>query len=331
MMKYKIFLFLFICYFSMDNKKDLNIIKWNFNNIYIKYNIEIIQLYYILSFKILKENLNEIYYLSIEEIKSQNNYFNKFNTLEEIIKDINEKYNNNNLNLKEDNFKIYFNYNNGILFYLNKNNNNNNDLILSLSNKIYDLSKIISYQSSIISTFSNKINNLENILNVFSLLSNDDMNLLKNFISPTNLNEIDFKLIYKKFLHGIDIQNYHNLIDNQGPTITIIKTKDNFKFGAYTTQNIDISDLYKIDENAFLFSLNLKEKYNTKDKYHSIKCYNKASEVNFFGKGPDLDPRDLIEGNLNPKTFLNDLRLNNNKSIFYIEDMEVYKVIFKNK
>ena len=327
-MKYKIFLFLFICYFSMDNKRDLNIIKWNFNNIY---NIEIIQLYYLLSFKILKENLNEIYYLSIEEIKSQNNYFNKFNTLEEIIKDINEKYNNNNLNLKEDNFKIYFNYNNGILFYLNKNNNNNNDLILSLSNKIYDLSKIISYQSSIISTFSNKINNLENILNVFSLLSNDDMNLLKNFISPTNLNEIDFKLIYKKFLHGIDIQNYHNLIDNQGPTITIIKTKDNFKFGAYTTQNIDISDLYKIDENAFLFSLNLKEKYNTKDKYHSIKCYNKASEVNFFGKGPDLDPRDLIEGNLNPKTFLNDLRLNNNKSIFYIEDMEVYKVIFKNK
>ena len=156
------------------------------------------------------------------------------------------------------------------------------------------------------------------------------MNLLKNFISPTNSNEIDFKLIYKKFLHGIDIQNYHNLIDNQGPTITIIKTKDNFKFGAYTTQNIDISDLYKIDENAFLFSLNLKEKYNTKDKYHSIKCYNKASEVNFFGKGPDLDPRDLIEGNLNPKTFLNDLRLNNNKSTFFIEDMEVYKVIFKN-
>ena len=327
-MKYKIFLFLFICYFSMDNKRDLNIIKWNFNNIY---NIEIIQLYYLLSFKILKENLNEIYYLSIEEIKSQNNYFNKFNNLEEIIKDINEKYNNNNLNLKEDNFKLYFNFNNEILFYLNKNNNNNNnDLILSLSNKIYDLSKIISYQSSIISTFSKKINNLENILNVFSLLSNDDMNLLKNFISPTNLNEIDFKLIYKKFLHGIDIQNYHNLIDNQGPTITIIKTKDNFKFGAYTIQNIDKSDLYKIDENAFLFSLNLKEKYNTKDKYHSIKCYNKASEVNFFGKGPDLDPRDLIEGNLNPKTFLNDLRLNNNKSTFYIEDMEVYKVIFKN-
>ena len=193
-MKYKIFLFLFICYFSMDNKKDLNIIKWNFNNIYIKYNIEIIQLYYILSFKILKENLNEIYYLSIEEIKSQNNYFNKFNTLKEIIKDINEKYNNNNLNLKEDNFKIYFNFNNEILFYLNKNNNNNNnDLILSLSNKIYDLSKIISYQSSIISTFSNKINNLENILNVFSLLSNDDMNLLKIFISPINSNEIDFK------------------------------------------------------------------------------------------------------------------------------------------
>ena len=327
-MKYKFFFFLFICYFSIDNKRDLNIIKWNFNNIY---NIEIIQLYYLLSFKILKENLNEIYYLSIEEIKSQNNYFNKFNTLEEIIKDINEKYNNNNLNLKEDNFKIYFNFSNEILFYLNKNNNNNNnDLILSLSNKIYDLSKIISYQSSIISTFSKKINNLENILNVFSLLSNDDMNLLKNFISPTNLNEIDFKLIYKKFLHGIDIQNYHNLIDNQGPTITIIKTKDNFKFGAYTIQNIDKSDLYKIDENAFLFSLNLKEKYNTKDKYHSIKCYNKASEVNFFGKGPDLDPRDLIEGNLNPKTFLNDLRLNNNKSTFYIEDMEVYKVIFKN-
>ena len=327
-MKYKIFLFLFICYFSMDNKRDLNIIKWNFNNIY---NIEIIQLYYLLSFKILKENLNEIYYLSIEEIKSQNNYFNKFNNLEEIIKDINEKYNNNNLNLKEDNFKLYFNFNNEILFYLNKNNNNNNnELILSLSNKIYDLSKIISYQSSIISTFSKKINNLENILNVFSLLSNDDMNLLKNFISPTNLNEIDFKLIYKKFLHGIDIQNYHNLIDNKGPTITIIKTKDNFKFGAYTIQNIDKSDLYKIDENAFLFSLNLKEKYNTKDKYHSIKCYNKASEVNFFGKGPDLDPRDLIEGNLNPKTFLNDLRLNNNKSTFYIEDMEVYKVIFKN-
>ena len=327
-MKNKIFLFLFLCYFSIDNKRDLNTINLNFNN---SYNIEIIQLYYLLNFKISKENSIEIYYLSIDEIKSQNNFFNKFNSLEEIIKDLNEKYNNNDLNLKESNDKIYFNYKNEILFYLNKNNNNNNNLILSLSNKIYDLSKIISYQSSIISSFSNKINNLENILNVFSLLSNDDMNLLKNFISPTNSNNINFKLIYKKFLHGIEIQNYHNLIDNQGSTITIIKTKDNFKFGAYTNQNIDKSDLYKTDENAFLFSLNLKEKYITKDKFHSIKCFNKASEVNFFGKGPDLDPRDLIEGNLNPKTFLNDLRLNNNKTTFFIEDLEVYKVIFNNK
>ena len=124
------------------------------------------------------------------------------------------------------------------------------------------------------------------------------MNLLKNFISPTNSNEIDFKLIYKKFLHGIDIQNYHNLIDNQGPTITIIKTKDNFKFGAYTTQNIDISDLYKIDENAFLFSLNLKEKYNNNNlnlKEDNFKIYfNYNNGILFYLNKNNNNNNDLI-------------------------------------
>ena len=49
----------------------------------------------------------------------------------------------------------------------------------------------------------------------------------------------------------------HAKIDNQGPTITIIKTRKGKIFGGFASVSWDTSDSGKVDNDAFLFSVDL--------------------------------------------------------------------------
>jgi hypothetical protein len=75
----------------------------------------------------------------------------------------------------------------------------------------------------------------------------------------------------------------HARIDNQGPTITIIKTLKGKIFGGFSSVSWDTSEVDKEDKNAFLFSVDLgiKNPVNLSSSYKPIKC--SKSNGPYFG------------------------------------------------
>jgi hypothetical protein len=64
-------------------------------------------------------------------------------------------------------------------------------------------------------------------------------------------------LLFQGSRDGWSAEIIHAKIDNQGPTITIIKTRKGKIFGGFASVSWDTSDTEKADNNAFLFSVDL--------------------------------------------------------------------------
>ena len=99
-------------------------------------------------------------------------------------------------------------------------------------------------------------------------LSNSDIILLEEreeiikMINPlANIDTYSFKLIYKASIDGAFPNAFHNHCDKRGPTIIFIKIDNGKRIGGYTSVSWDSNNSFKPDENAFLFSLDRKEKY----------------------------------------------------------------------
>ncbi|KAJ5070986.1 e3 ubiquitin-protein ligase trim33-like [Anaeramoeba ignava] len=133
------------------------------------------------------------------------------------------------------------------------------------------------------------------------------------------INDNDFFSKMKKGFsaktNGFDCRNWHKYVDNQGKTLIIIKTKDNFIFGGFTQigfttdksqwnedyRNKDFG--YIIDPDAFIFSLR-NDKNDREAKKFSIKTgqepnsiyYNFSSHGPIFGGGGDF----FLISNLQP-------------------------------
>jgi TLD len=74
-----------------------------------------------------------------------------------------------------------------------------------------------------------------------------------------------FNLLYRGTRDTFKAGRFHELCDNKGPTISIIKSKCGKVFGGYTSQAWTSVRGYKKDEKSFLFSLTNKIKYKAKD------------------------------------------------------------------
>jgi hypothetical protein len=64
-------------------------------------------------------------------------------------------------------------------------------------------------------------------------------------------------LLFRGSRDGWTAEIIHAKIDNQGPSITIIKTRKGKIFGGFASVPWDMSGIYKEDNNAFLFSVDL--------------------------------------------------------------------------
>lgn len=120
-------------------------------------------------------------------------------------------------------------------------------------------------------------------------------------ITGTAINEA--KLLYKASRDGMSAQMFHNLCDNKGATVTIIKTEGGKVFGAYT----DIpwtSGEYKKKVagkgNSFLWAI------DSKNKVAKFKClkpdaevYHYADRLPVFGEGHFLH----LDGNMTGSTY----------------------------
>ena len=52
--------------------------------------------------------------------------------------------------------------------------------------------------------------------------------------------------------------------------VVLVKTKENKIFGGYTSSKIEYKDTWRIDNKAFLFSIDLNEKFNIKENRWAI-------------------------------------------------------------
>ena len=173
-----------------------------------------------------------------------------------------------------------------------------------------------------------------------SILNNNinEQELIINWIKEkTNKNDFKFKLIYKMSEKGKNCKTFHEYCDNKGPTLILIETTTNRKFGGFTPLNWKSEGAYIYDESnqTFIFSLNLKEKYDMLDKKKmAIQCYS--------NKGPNFGATDFsLKENMskgqtyanNGCTFLKDhnLELTGGKGeyeSFDTKEFEVFQVNF---
>eukprot|EP00347_Sterkiella_histriomuscorum_P024235 403331842 len=69
-------------------------------------------------------------------------------------------------------------------------------------------------------------------------------------------NRAQLKLLYQGSRHGFESQTFHQLCDNQGPTIAFVLSEFGQTFGGYTSISWTLEEKSKEDKNAFLFQLN---------------------------------------------------------------------------
>lgn len=166
--------------------------------------------------------------------------------------------------------------------------------------------------------------------------NNDEIEFLKSlFFQNSNnkinskIKKIEFKLIYRTSEHG-DISEFHKRCDNISETIIIIKTKKKWIFGGYTSLawNPDLGS-EKIDEESFIFSLNLRKvfEFKSNNNNYSILC-NKY-------KGPCFGGMFNIQENILKKKqyFIENCsgkEINGGENEFEIQELEVFHIIKEN-
>lgn len=94
-------------------------------------------------------------------------------------------------------------------------------------------------------------------------------------------------LLYRGSRDGYKAARFHELCDNKGPTISLIRSKCSKVFGGYTSAPWTSIRGYKKDEKAFLFSLTSKIKYKAKDQANN-KVGHTPEYLIVFGKPNDL-------------------------------------------
>ena len=298
---------------------------------------------------------NGFYYFedSKENIYKLDRYFLVYETLEEIkdniIETLKDQDNFEIKQVKDNEIKLILKIQIGkkiknIEFSLTKKEIAKDDLINVLIDKINLLeNKINEYEE----LFGEEIKERKKIYHLFNefketkskvLNKIKDYNFIINNISKQlSLNEnqnIKLTLIYQASKDGMKAESFHKFCDYKGPTLTIIKTKNNIKFGGYLNIEWKSQGGDTYDKKAFIFSLDRMKIYlnnggcatnfsTDRGPYfgYAINIYNDFTES---GKHC---VRTLVDMKDSWNNVANDYELNGFKEYFDIEEIEVFKVL----
>ncbi|CAF4159273.1 unnamed protein product [Adineta steineri] len=107
-----------------------------------------------------------------------------------------------------------------------------------------------------------------------------------------NINQ-RWELIYKATRDGFRARAFHSWCDNEGSTMTIIQSDNNYIFGGYTSVSWTSAGQCENDKAAFLFTL--RNPYNIPPTKYTIKCDHVANAIYdhngygpIFGSGHDI-------------------------------------------
>lgn len=274
-----------------------------------------------------------------------------YDSIEDIISELNQLLFNKSYKLIEETNKLILNFEIPLLLPLlreikfeihnyinNKSDNNNNSGKNDNNNTNYS---------------KNIINNNENNININSeiIKTNDDINFLsQRFQINDNIsnNEIKYNLIYRATIDGSHVNDFHDKVNGKSNQLIIIKTTKNLIFGGYTKKGFQNSRKGEIiDNDAFIFSVNLKKIYNVKKDNPAIFDNGDGNTWGPFfgdsgidhhvfhcGKNKDMfnyscQVFNRASSNYHYKGFSKDYEINDGQPSFCIKELEVFKVIFE--
>ena len=237
-----------------------------------------------------------------EDIKIFDSFVDVYVKNEKTIENLNNK--NEELKLKIENYKEKINNNN--YYYYNVNNSYDHFVLIQ------------QYYKSI------KFNEL--------LILEKNFYICNLIISNFKNIKLYFNLIYKATIDGDKAQNFHNKVDGKGPLIILVKTSENIIIGGYTSYPWSSSNQFEYDQDAFLFSINKKEKYNIIN--YDMACFHSKDDGPCFGNNGELKIADncfkeySISNNESNCYEFNDINLVGKKEVssFIVKEYEVYQV-----
>jgi len=180
--------------------------------------------------------------------------------------------------------------------------------------------------------------NFENIFKKSKIIKikGNHINCLKNWINPNN-NNIKVHLLYDAKRDGGLSTVFHQLCDNKGPTLTIIKTSNGKRIGGFTSRDWNKNtNAYISDNKSFLFDLDQSQRYNVVSADKAI--WSGADYGPIFGANHDLVIYQncfveqkggyYYKPNNSYYDYSNCSDNNKNQVFFKVEEMEVYQIIF---
>jgi hypothetical protein len=129
-------------------------------------------------------------------------------------------------------------------------------------------------------------------VNIDSLiLRRKEFNILSEWIQPDK--RFKYTLLYRATRDGDLADDFHRCCDRKGKTVTVILTYTNNVFGGYSDKEWESMEdksrwKYKESNNAFLFNMKLKKKYELKDDNKNKAVFICGEDGPTFGFGHDL-------------------------------------------
>ena len=131
--------------------------------------------------------------------------------------------------------------------------------LLNLEEKVKNLEKII------VGNEKEKKEKKNELFGETEILNKEEMDMIINWL-PRKPNKIT--LLMNSNIDGDSTKTFMDKCNGKCPTLAVIKTTNGYVFGGYTTQMWKEGEVK--DNNAFVFSINKKRKYNIKQPEHAI-------------------------------------------------------------
>ena len=145
----------------------------------------------------------------------------------------------------------------------------------------------------------------------------------------------NIKLLYSASEDGDACTIFHSMCDGTSPLLVFVKTNKGLRFGGFTSKTFECSTTYKgkVDDKAFIFSLDKKKIYEVEKGKKAICCYKNYGPVfygyeysNIYLVGNLLN----VEGNVAKKgdryNTTEDYEINGGEKKFMAEEVEVFQV-----
>ena len=162
----------------------------------------------------------------------------------------------------------------------------------------------------------------------------EELELLSRSINKLNENQrITLNLLYKASIDSDTAAAFHEKCDDAQSTLVLVETDKGARFGGFTTCSWSGNCIDKMDEDAFVFSLDKMQIYENIPGEEAIGCYPKFGPI-FLGCQIRIFDNAFTKGGTTYEKGLNfnteeDYELTGGEREFNIRDIEVYEVISK--